>query len=89
MYRQLTLAGRVKVSYVFVCNRTVSGKARTSLTELAEGRDSFTHPTEAPLLQGYLAFGSDRAAQAQFCRQFTFEDQVPGLSLDPPMISGA
>ncbi len=68
------------IDFAFVANRELHPAVRLSLAELADGQSSFTHPREADLLRGYLGFGSDTAAEVDFCRRLDIRVGEVGLA---------
>ncbi|WP_224404018.1 hypothetical protein [Pseudonocardia sp. ICBG1034] len=68
-----------KLRFTFVTNRSLNDKVRCSLTELAAGTSTFTHPTQSKLLRGYMRFGGDRKHEIDFCRRLHMDDAGPGI----------
>lgn len=68
-----------RLTFGFVANRSLSDKVRRSLHELGEGSETFTHSAEVDLLRGYMAYGTDVAAERSFCRRLEVRDGQPGV----------
>ena len=80
MYRRLPPKQRAKVTYVFVCNRSLHEKVRMSLDELATPGVTMTNESTARTLRTYMGFGADVATEARFCQRFVIHDGVTGLA---------
>lgn len=80
MYRGFSAQQRAKVTYQYVCNRSLHEKVRTSLQELAVLAGPRTHADTVRTLRTYLGFDNDLATEAQFCQQFVVDDGVTGLA---------
>lgn len=80
IYRTEQQLGRAeRLRFAFVANRRLNEKVARSLVELAQGQGSFSHPSLAKSLRGYLAFGTDVVSEAEFCALLDIQDGSPDL----------
>lgn len=79
IYRAAAASGADdSIQFSFVTNRKLNCKVRQSLADLAGGKP-LSHATEGGYLRVALGFGTDVAAERQFCQQFTVDEGTAGV----------
>lgn len=77
---QLDLGGGDKIEFAFVANRRLNLAVRTSITELAARRTSFTYGAEAGLLRRYIGLTDTPDLETEFLQRLQIRDDEPGLA---------
>lgn len=68
-----------RFEFAIVTNRELNEKVRLSLTEIAAGSTTPTHPAEAAYLRQCMGFGNDAAREIEFCSLLTVEDNAADI----------
>jgi len=82
LYREIAANGagvETKLQFIIVTNRPLAPAVQAALHQLADPTAPAPTMSSGRTLRNYLAFGTDRAAEAAFCSRLQIKASEPGL----------